>query len=257
MLIDWFTVIAQAVNFLILVWLLKRLLYKPVLDAIDAREKRITSQLEDAAAKKAEAARERDDFLHKNAEFEKQRDTLMSKAASDAKGEGRRLLDDARKQAEALQTKLEEASRSERDSLCDQIARRTQDEVFAIARKTLSDLAAATLEERMTEVFIDRLRGLNGADKGAIASFLEDSRKPALVRSAFDLPQEQRTAIEHAIKEILARQTTVQFETAPALVSGIELVTDGYKVTWNIADYLASLEKSVREAMDGNHANES
>ena len=45
MLIDWFTVAAQAVNFLILVWLLKRFLYKPVLAAVDEREKRITAQL--------------------------------------------------------------------------------------------------------------------------------------------------------------------------------------------------------------------
>jgi F-type H+-transporting ATPase subunit b len=43
MLIDWFTVGAQALNFLILVWLLKRFLYKPILDAIDAREKRIAA----------------------------------------------------------------------------------------------------------------------------------------------------------------------------------------------------------------------
>jgi hypothetical protein len=48
MLIDWFTVGAQIVNFLILVWLLKRFLYKPILDAIDAREKRIAAELADA-----------------------------------------------------------------------------------------------------------------------------------------------------------------------------------------------------------------
>ena len=43
MLIDWFTVAAQAVNFLLLVWLLKRFLHKPVLAAIDEREKRIAT----------------------------------------------------------------------------------------------------------------------------------------------------------------------------------------------------------------------
>ena len=56
MLIDWFTVGAQALNFLILVWLLKRFLYKPILHAIDEREKRIAKELADADAKKAEAA---------------------------------------------------------------------------------------------------------------------------------------------------------------------------------------------------------
>lgn len=55
MLIDWFTVAAQAVNFLVLVWLLKRFLYKPILGAMDAREQRIASQLRQAEAEKAEA----------------------------------------------------------------------------------------------------------------------------------------------------------------------------------------------------------
>jgi len=55
MLIDWFTVGAQALNFLILVWLMRRYLYKPIINAIDAREKRIAAELADAAAKQAEA----------------------------------------------------------------------------------------------------------------------------------------------------------------------------------------------------------
>ena len=61
MLIDWFTIGAQALNFIVLVWLLKRYLYKPILDAIDAREQRIATELADAAAKKAEAKKERDE----------------------------------------------------------------------------------------------------------------------------------------------------------------------------------------------------
>ena len=80
MLIDWFTVGAQVLNFLILVWLMKRFLYKPILNAIDEREKRIATELADADAKKAEAQKERDDFQHKNEEFEQQRGALLSKA---------------------------------------------------------------------------------------------------------------------------------------------------------------------------------
>ena len=53
MLIDWFTVGAQALNFLVLVWLLKRFLYQPILDAIDAREKRIAKELADFFEKRA------------------------------------------------------------------------------------------------------------------------------------------------------------------------------------------------------------
>ena len=73
MLIDWFTVGAQLLNFLILVALLKRFLYRPILDAIDAREQRIAGELAQADAAKAEAERERDAFAQKNAEFDRLR----------------------------------------------------------------------------------------------------------------------------------------------------------------------------------------
>src|ERR1700688_2249451 len=102
MLIDWFTVGAQVLNFVILVWLMKRFLYKPIIHAIDAREERIATELADGAAKKAEAQKERDEFQHKNEEFDQQRAALLSQAADEAKTERQRLLDEARKAADAL-----------------------------------------------------------------------------------------------------------------------------------------------------------
>ncbi len=72
---------------------------------------------------------------------------------------------------------------------------------------------------------------------------------PCSVRSAFDLPAEQRAAIQTALNETFSSEIHVQFETAPDLISGIELSTNGQKVAWSIADYLASLEKGVDELL--------
>jgi F-type H+-transporting ATPase subunit b len=247
MLIDWFTVAAQAINFLILVWLLQRFLYKPILDAIDDREKGIAAQITQAEAKQAEAQRERDDFQHKNEVFDQERAALLVKATDDAKTERQRLLEDARKEADALRAKREEALRAEQRDLNQEIIRWTQKEVFAITRKALSDLAAASLEERMGEVFVSRLRELTGTAKEQLGAAFKTSSQPACVRSAFALPLPQRNAIESAVKETFGAETQVQFEAAPELVSGIELSANGQKVAWSIADYLATLEKSAAE----------
>jgi len=249
MLIDWFTVGAQLVNFLILVWLLKRFLYKPILRAIDAREKRIASALADAEAKKAEAQKERDEFQHKNETFDQERAALLSKATEEAKAERQRLLDDARKAADALNTKRQETLRSDAHNLNQAIRRRTQQEVFAIARKVLTDLATTSLEERISEVFIRRLRAMDGKAKEGFAEALKTASEPAPVRSAFDLPTEQRTAIQNALNETFSTEVHIRFETAPDLVSGIELTANGQKVAWSIADYLTSLEKGVGELL--------
>jgi F-type H+-transporting ATPase subunit b len=83
MLIDWFTVGAQVLNFLILVWLMKRFLYKPILHAIDAREKRIAAELADADTKRPKPKRSATSS-NKNEEFDQQRAALLSKATDEA-----------------------------------------------------------------------------------------------------------------------------------------------------------------------------
>src|SRR5580692_3033994 len=183
MLIDWFTVGAQALNFIILVWLLKRFLYKPILNAVDAREKRIAAELADADAKKAEAQKERDEFQHKNEEFDQQRGALLTKATDEAKAERQRLLDEAGKAADALSAGRHEALTNEVNSLNQAIARRTQQEVFAITRKALTDLATTSLEERMGEVFMRRLRELDEKAKSLLGDALRKSSAHAVIRS--------------------------------------------------------------------------
>ena len=248
MLIDWFTVGAQALNFLILVWLMKRFLYKPVLHAIDEREKRIAAELADAAAKKAEAAKERDEFQHKQADLDQQRAALLKQATDEAAAERHRLLDAARQAADALSLKRQETLRTEAQGLGQALRRRTQQEVFAIARKALADLATTSLEERFGEVFTRHLREMGGQDKGRLADALKTA-SPALVRTAFDLPAKERATIQNALNETFSADVHVRFETAPDLVCGIELATNGLKVGWNIESYLASLEDSVGELL--------
>ena len=249
MLLDWFTIGAQALNFLILVWLMKRFLYKPILNAIDAREKLIAKELADADAKKSEAQKERDEFQKKNEEFDQQRAALLTKATDEAKAERVRLLEEARKAADALSAKRQESLVNDAHNLNQAISRLTQKEVFAITRKALTDLATTSLEERMGEVFDRRLRKLNGQAKNVLGEALKKNSEPALIRSTFDLPEAQRAAIQNALNETFSAEIHIRFETSPDLVSGIELSANGQKVGWSIADYLATLEKGVGELL--------
>jgi len=247
MLIDWFTVGAQGINFLILVWLMKRYLYKPVLHAIDAREKRIAAELADANSKQAEALAERDLFRQKNEEFDQQRAALVKQATDEASAERRRLIEQAHETANTVSAKRDETLRNEARNLNQAIVQRAQHEVFAIARKTLVDLADASLEERIGEVFIGRLRDMDEPARERLAESIRTMPGPALVRSAFDLPAALREKIQHSLNEALSAEVSVHFEAGPELVSGIELTANGQKVAWSIAEYLRALEKGVGE----------
>lgn len=243
MLIDWFTVVAQAINFLILVWLMKRYLYQPILKALDAREQRIAAELVDADAKKTEALAEREEFRRKNNEFDRQRDGLLSKVTNEAAAEHSRLFEEVRRDADGLRGKLQDKLSNDYHNLHEEIARKTQAEVFAIARKTLSELSGASLEERMVEVFVRRLRELDGSERDRLAAIA--AQDIVTVRSAFELPQPQHAAIEETIKAVLGAKNPVRFEIVPNLIGGVELILHGQKVAWTISDHLASLEKEL------------
>jgi F0F1-type ATP synthase membrane subunit b/b' len=131
---------------------MKRFLYQPILDAIDAREKRIAAELAGAAAKQAEAEQAREDLRHKDAAFDQQRATLLRQAVDAAQEERQRLLEEARQAADTLSAKRRQALAQEQQHLSDELARRTRDEVFAIVRKALADLAGIGLEARTCSV---------------------------------------------------------------------------------------------------------
>ncbi len=250
MLIDWFTVGAQALNFIILVFRLPRFLYKPILNAIDAREKRIAAELADAASKEAEAERQRDEFQRKNEDLDHRRTALLKKATEEASAERTRLLEEADRAAGALRAKRGEKLRSDANALSLAIRRRTQDEVFAIARRALADLSAVSLEERMADVLICRVRDLDEATKAKLADATRKSQDPVVVRSAFDLPEQERAKIREALSRAFGSGVRIQFATAPELIGGIECATHGHKVSWSIADYLGSLEEGVAELLE-------
>jgi F-type H+-transporting ATPase subunit b len=251
MLIDWFTVGAQVVNFLVLVWLLKRFLYKPILDALDSREKRIAEELADADARKGEAQRERDRFEEKNAAFDQQRAALLGRATAEAEAVRQRLLEEARESAAALNAKRQDALRNDARNLNEVIRHRTQQEVLAIARKALTDLAGTTLEARLGDVFRRRLRELDGEAKERLEQAVRTATSPSVVRSAFDLPADERTAIQTALNEAFAGDVPVRFEVTADVVGGIEFTANGHKVAWSIADYLESLEARVAGLLPG------
>lgn len=246
MLIDWFTVGAQALNFVILVWLMKRFLYKPILRAIDAREKRIAAALSDAQATMAKARAERDGLQQKNEELDRQRAALLHKAQEDAKSENERLVGQARAAADILRARRLGTLDAEIKGIYQDIHEQIQQEVFTIARRALTDLAATGLEERMVEVFIHRLHEVDDTVKEGFAGAIKTAPAPMLlVRSAFALPMEQREAIQKALNDAFSTEAPVRFETAPGLVSGIELNANGQKIAWSIADYLESLKTKI------------
>jgi F-type H+-transporting ATPase subunit b len=248
MLIDWFTVGAQLLNFFVLVWLLKRFLYQPIVDAIDAREQRIAAELAAAAAQQAEAQAQREALTLKQETFERERAALLQKAEDNARAEHQRLLQAARDEADDLRARREDALRRELRDLQATLRHRTQREVFAIARKTLSELASQSLEQCLVELFNRRLRELDAATRAELLTHFTKEHH-ILVRTAFDISPPQRDSIQRTLGATFNIPVTLRYETVPDLIVGIEISTQGKKLVWSITDYLSSMEQALEAVL--------
>ena len=243
MQIDWFTIVAQLVNFLILVGLLKRFLYRPVVDAMDRREHRIAEQLREAEASKQEADARAREFQQKSADLERRRADMLQQARSDAEAERRKSLQEASKdldeQRQRGRAQLDQEWQEVRRSLAGRLA----GTVTEAARRALEDLSDTTLEEAIARAFQRRLSTLADDDRQAIAQ----GGAPLELATAFEPSDETRRLLTAAVRDSLGRD--VRFVRAKALVGGLELRGNGSKVSWSMAEYLRDLEDRVMDSV--------
>jgi F-type H+-transporting ATPase subunit b len=246
LLIDWFTVLAQIVNFLILVFLLHRFLYNPILNAMAQREQRIADDLETAERKRREAREEIDSYRQKKAELDEKRQELLRQAEEDAEEKRRDLLQKARVETDEIRTRWQQAIEQEKESFLADLRRRVGEETYRVIRSALADMADVALEERIVTVFLERLGDLSESDQQAVAAETADSWK---INTAFDLPDERRKEIEQVVKGEMGHNGRLHFNTQPDLIAGIELVAAGHKVAWSLDSYLDNLEEALSDLL--------
>jgi F-type H+-transporting ATPase subunit b len=237
MQIDWITVSAQIVNFLVLVWLLQRFLYRPVLQAMGRREQRIADRLDDAERRESEADERIREFEAKREALDREREDILSQAREAADRERRKLRDAARDDVDAQRRQWQEQLEQEQREFADGLRSRTRDTVQRIARRALGDLADAGLEERIVDGFIGRLEDAGQDLRDAFAG----GDGPLRIHTSFELEPAVRSRLTHILHEQIDADLVVEFDRDEELLCGIELRRTDYRLGWNLAHYLDEL----------------
>ncbi len=256
--IDGFTLIAQVVNFLVLVWLLKLIFYGRIVQAMNEREARIAGRLDEAARQRASAEQEAERFRAKNRELEEHRDQRLAQVEEEAESHGKQLLETARRETEAAQVQWLESLNRERHGLLQDFRERLGQVVFTVSRQGLKELADSELEEQMLKVFVERLAALDPAERDAIVTAVRSSDRVVEIRTAFPMAPEAREDLSRSLREKLDDSVDPRFSTDPELICGIELRAHSHRLVWNLDSYLEGLEARVFEALDESakkHAN--
>jgi len=248
MQINWFTVVAQIINFIALVWLLSRFLYRPILNAIAAREKKVLSQLEEAKAKVSLAVKEREELRIRNETFDREKHALFKLVVDEGEQKRQQLLEEARKEADMMRAKLEVSRQETQINANKRMALRLEQEVFEVSRKAIKDIASIDLQDQSVAHFLDRINHLLPDEKDHFINAMKTKNNKILIRTAYDLDAIGRSKIENSIEGMLKAKLEFHYNTRPDLICGIELVTDGYKLGWNLSSYFNSLEKSISQS---------
>lgn len=246
--IDWFTVVAQILNFIVLILILKRFLYQPVLKTMEERQEAVRRSITDAAEEKQLAASERKQLEDERRRVLGQRDEELRLAQEEAQQERGRLIGEARAEIEDSRSRWRDALQREKDEFRRELSSHARSELIEIADRLLRDLADVDLQDRILLKFLALLEQLGADERERLRSSVEDAPSPsATVRSAFELSAERRVSLQQAIDRLLGDGVTTDFELKAALGCGIELSIDGQKITWSIEDYLRSLDACMHD----------
>ncbi|MGA7953838.1 MAG: F0F1 ATP synthase subunit delta [Gloeobacterales cyanobacterium] len=248
--INWFTLVAQIINFLILVFVLQRVLYKPIIRAMDQREEMISNRLQSAAQKEQEAQQEAQHYRQLQQDLEAQKAALLAQTKAEVEQFRLAQIQTVREDVDAMQGRWQLVVRQQQASFLRELRHQAIQQVQTTVRRVLADLADVDLERRLIALFLQRLHHLTEAEQQALDSLAgpeNSTRHPVVIHSAFTISEPDRQAIAQALQQQLqqAKPLNVKFEINPHLICGIELRAPGCKLAWSVENYLDRFEERL------------
>ncbi len=243
MSIDWITVIAQIANFLVLVWLLKRFLYRPILDGIDAREAEISRQMAAAGEAQKKAQVVEVEYRKLRAQLLSDQNAIVEQALKASQHQRDTLLVDARTKLEQEQQDWRRHLERERQKFSVRLQRAGSETLLELTRKALRDLADETLEEAIVRHVSARLKPIAQELSHAAG---DSTEAVATTRDA--LPEAARVQMQTDLEKLLPG-ISLRFETDPQQAPGLVLRVGGAHVAWTVDSYTEEFEALLNERL--------
>lgn len=243
MRLDWSTLALQLVNFAILVWLLQRFLYRPILRVVDARRAALEGKRADAARAELTARQQLSDLQAQRAGLAGERAAALAKAEE----ESRQLLITARahaqRETEALMKEARRTLARERERAQDEARSAALDLAAEMARRALGEIPESLRVQAWLERIHRHIESLPATELSELSGELAGGGTLRVVTAwPVGTQEEWRTKLRAA----LGCDITVAFETAPQLIGGAELRFPHAKLTFSIQGVIAALQEEAR-----------
>jgi len=242
----WVTFGFEIVNFLVLVWILKRFLYRPVLGAIARRKAAIDQTLADAKARHAEASSLEGQYRDRLADWEKEKQVLRAQAGEEINAERARRMTAL---AGALDQERERRRAVEERQLSDWKGRQ-EDEAAAqgarFAARLLARLAAPELETRLVALALEDLEALPEGQLQALRRACRGPDSRIRVTSAFPLAETARAALAQGLRQATGASLDADFVEDPQVLAGLRVNIGPWVMHCNLKDELQFFAEAAR-----------
>lgn len=248
---DWWTFGLQVVNFLVLVWLLHRFLYKPVRAVMKQREERASAALAEAEASRKEAGAEKAKYEAEVASFGQQQADLVAKAREDATKQAAIIAETAQKKADALIAEAKEAAERERRQSEAAMRNDIADLAVDLAKTILKQTGPGGLNAAFRQRIMAELDARPAADREEMKRDAASPGAEVKVITAEELSDGDKAAWTDALKEKLGLAAAPVFAVDAGIVGGAELRLPHAAIRFTWADQVQQAAALLKQDLDG------
>jgi F-type H+-transporting ATPase subunit b len=236
--LSWSTFVLEIINFLVLVWILKRFLYQPVLDVIAQRRKSIETKLDEAHAIEHEAEALKEQYNGRLAAWESERRRAKDELDGQIEQERARQLEDLRGSLEREREKARVSGERELAEQARAIEEQALRQAAEFASRLLREASGPELEERLLGLLIDGLHGLSQEQLDRLREHCGDPATEIEVASAYPLSAAQRERLTAALGAAFATSPRIAFREDAQLLAGLRIVIGAWVLAVNVRDEL-------------------
>lgn len=163
--VNLWQILISLANLTILFLLLKKFLYKPVLNMLDARRNEIEKDYSDAASAKQSAETKEAELTSRLASAKAEAECIVKEAADTAKIRGDKIVEDARASADGIIRQAEIDAELERKRVNESIKAQIVEVSTALAEKMLEREINADDHKALIDEFINKIGENDGSDR--------------------------------------------------------------------------------------------
>lgn len=246
--LSWSTFVLEIINFLVLVWILKHFLYRPVLDVIARRRAGIEQRLADARQLHDDAEALKADYENRMADSEQERQQARAALAQELDEERARQLQVLQTTLAQEREKAQVLESSRRAEAVRETELRALQQAAQFASRLLAATAGPELETRLLDVLLEGLTSLPAEQIASLRKQWGEPPDAIVVASAYPLADEHRQQLEKALRGVIGHTIPVRYERDAGLVAGLHISIGAWLLHANVRDELKGFAEFAHAA---------